>query len=313
MKWTLRITEFLMNKASAKNIYSGIGLAVLATFIWSGNFIVAKAVNKEIPPISLNFYRWLTAAIIIFPFAFKKFKAEWNVVKQSWHYLFWISLTGIALFNTFVYIGAHYTSAINLALIGTTSSPIMSVVFARIFLKEKIGWMKLAGMVLCVIGVLFLLSKGNFQNLLSLHFSTGDLWMLLAAFCFAVYNTMVKKKPAGISSINFLFVIFSFGTLIVFPFFIGEMNQSPAVEWNSNLILSILYLGLGASVICFFIWNIAIHKLGAGRTALFGNLIPIFSSLEAVIILHEQFNWVHIVSMVLVFAGILLANSRLLR
>ncbi len=302
-----------MNKASAKNIYSGIGLAVLATFIWSGNFIVAKAVNKEIPPISLNFYRWLTAAIIIFPFAFKKFKAEWNVVKQSWHYLFWISLTGIALFNTFVYIGAHYTSAINLALIGTTSSPIMSVVFARIFLKEKIGWMKLAGMVLCVIGVLFLLSKGNFQNLLSLHFSTGDLWMLLAAFCFAVYNTMVKKKPAGISSINFLFVIFSFGTLIVFPFFIGEMNQSPAVEWNSNLILSILYLGLGASVICFFIWNIAIHKLGAGRTALFGNLIPIFSSLEAVIILHEQFNWVHIVSMVLVFAGILLANSRLLR
>lgn len=298
---------------SAKNIYTGIGLAVLATFIWSGNFIVARAVNKEIPPISLNFYRWLTASIIIFPFAYKKFKAEWKVVKHSWHYLFWISLTGIALFNTFVYIGAHYTSAINLALIGTTSSPIMSVAFARIFLKEKIGWMKFAGMLFCIIGVLFLLSKGNFQNLLYLKFGEGDLWVLLAAFCFAVYNTMVKKKPAVISPVNFLFIIFSFGTLIVFPFFIWEMNQSPAVEWNSHLFLSILYLGLGASVICFFIWNIAIHKLGAGRTALFGNLIPIFSSLEAVIILHEEFNWVHIVSMVLVFTGILLANFRLVR
>ena len=106
-----------------KQIWTGIGLAALAALIWSGNFIVAKAVNKEIPPISLNFYRWLCAAVIILPFAIKKFKAEWKIVRQSWHYLFWISLTGIALFNTFVYIGAHYTSAINLALIGTTSSP----------------------------------------------------------------------------------------------------------------------------------------------------------------------------------------------
>jgi len=293
-----------------KNIYTGVGLAVLATFIWSGNFVVARAVNKEIPPISLNFYRWLVAAIIIFPFAVKKFKAEWKVVRQSWHYLFWISLTGIALFNTFVYIGAHYTSAINLALIGTTSSPIMSVLFARIFLKEKVGWMKFAGMALCIIGVLFLLSKGDFKTLVHLKFSEGDLWVLLAAFCFAIYNTMVKKKPAGISPVNFLFVIFSFGTLMVLPFFIWEMNRSTPVEWNSNLVFSILYLGLGASVICFLIWNTAIKKLGAGRTALFGNLIPIFSSLEAVLILNEQFSWIHIVSMVVVFAGIVLANLR---
>ena len=294
----------------SKNIYIGVGLAVLAAFIWSGNFIIAKGVNKEIPPISLNFYRWLIASLIILPFAFKQFRAQWKQVRQSGHYLFWVSLTGVALFNTFVYIGAHYTSAINLALIGTTSSPIMSIVFARIFLKEKIGWMKLAGMILCTIGVLFLLSNGNFQNLLSLHFSTGDLWMLLAAFCFAVYNTLVKKKPAGISPVNFLFVIFSFGTLMVLPFFIWEFTRSAPVLWNNHLILSILYLGLAASVICFLIWNIAIGKLGAGRTALFGNLIPVFSSIEAAIILHEDFNGVHITSMVIIFAGILLANLR---
>ncbi len=294
-----------------KDIYTGIGLASLAAFIWSGNFIVAKAVNKEIPPISLNFYRWLTASVIIFPFALKKIRSEWNLVNRSWNYLFWISLTGIALFNTFVYVGAHYTTAINLALIGTTSSPIMSIIFARIFLNEKISWMKLAGMLVCITGVLFLLSKGNFQNLLSLHFSTGDLWMLVAAFCFAVYNTLVKKKPAGISPLNFLFVIFSLGTLLVFPFYVWEMNQAHAVNWNTTLVLSILFLGAGASVICFLIWNMAIGKLGAGRTALFGNLIPVFSSVEAAVILNEQFTWVHITSMIIVFAGIILANWQL--
>ncbi|MEQ1678105.1 MAG: DMT family transporter [Chitinophagaceae bacterium] len=296
--------------AATKNIYTGIGLAVLATFIWSGNFIVAKAVNKDIPPITLNFYRWLTASVIIFPFAYKKFKAEWKIVRQSWHYLFWISLTGIALFNTFVYVGAHYTSAINLALIGTTSSPILSIIFARIFLKEKIGLLKMMGLVLCITGVLILLSKGNFQNLIHLHFGTGDLWVLLAAFCFSIYNTMVKKKPVTITPVNFLFVIFSFGTIMVLPFFVWEMNTSPAVAWNYKLILAVLFLGIGASVICFYIWNIAIGKLGAGRTALFGNLIPVFSSIEAALFLHEDFTGIHIISMLVVFTGIVLANWR---
>ena len=154
-----------------KNTYIGIGLAVLAVIIWSGNFIIARGVIKQIPPVSLAFYRWLSASIIIFPFARKQFAPEWKIVKRSWHYMFWASLTGIALFNTFVYIGAHYTSAINLALIGTTTSPIIAIILAKIFLKEKIGWLKMAGMVLCISGVIFLLSRGSLQNLVTFHFT----------------------------------------------------------------------------------------------------------------------------------------------
>jgi drug/metabolite transporter (DMT)-like permease len=302
-----------MHSHDKKDIYAGIGLAVLATLIWSGNFIIARGMNKLIPPVSLAFYRWLLASVIIFPFAAKRFKTEWPVVKKHLHYFFWISLTGVSIFNTFVYIAGHSTSAINMALIGTTSSPIMSVILARIFLHEKIGVLKICGMLLCIAGILFLLSKGNISNLLSLRFTTGDGWILLAALSFAVYNTMVKKKPSAITPVNFLFVVFSFGTLLIFPFYLWEINYSAPVVWNIQLLSVILYVGIGASVICFFIWNIAIHKLGAGRAALFGNLIPVFSSLEAVIFLQEQLTWVHVISMILVFAGILLANLRSFR
>jgi drug/metabolite transporter (DMT)-like permease len=298
---------------SNRSVYIGISFAVLAVLIWSGNFIIARGVIKEIPPISLAFYRWLLASIILIPFVLKQFRSEWQAVKRSWIYLFAASLTGVALFNTFAYVGAHYTSAINLALIGTTSSPIMAIIMARIFLKEPIGWMKLSGLIFCITGVLFLLSDGNFQNLLYFKFSTGDLWVLAAAFCFAVYNTLVKKKPASISPINFLFVAFSLGTIMLFPFYLWEISRSAPVVWNKDLLLAILYLGIGASVISFWIWNIAISKLGAGRTVLFGNLIPIFTSIEAVLLLHEQFTRVHIVSMLIVFTGILLANLRLPR
>ncbi len=307
MKSILLTTKTPLSK---KDSITGISFALLAVFIWSGNFIVARDMKEHIPPVSLAFFRWFTASIIITPFAIKAFKKEWQAVKRHWKYLLFVSLTGIALFNTFVYIGGHYTTAINLALIGTTSSPVMAVIMARIFLKEHIGWKKLIGLVLCIVGVLLILSRGDFQKLLALHFDQGDLWMLVAAFCFAVYNILVKKRPAAISPINFLFVTFVCGTLMLLPFFIWEINHTVPVIWNLRTVTSVLYLGLGASVICFMIWNIAIHKIGAARTVLFGNLIPIFTSIEAVFYLHEAFTIYHVISMLLVFAGLLLANLR---
>ncbi len=297
-----------MNHSPAKNIYTGIGLAVLATFIWSWNFIVARGIYKEIPPVSLAFFRWLTATIIIFPFAYQAFKKEWSAARKSWLYFLLAAATGVAMFNTFVYIGAQYTTAINLALIGTTSSPIMSVIFARIFLKEKISGAKVIGITTCIAGIFFLLSKGNFQNLLSLKFTRGDTWVLLAGLSFAVYNTMVKKKPVSISPVNFLFIVFAIGTILLFPFYLEEAAHTSPVSYTANNLLIILYLGLGASVICFWIWNIAIRNLGAGRAALFGNLIPVFSTLEAVLVLGEKITWVHAVSFTLVLAGLFTAN-----
>ncbi|MBL7744294.1 MAG: DMT family transporter [Chitinophagaceae bacterium] len=323
MTWTLLIesgrvcnncipfrSSFLLMPTTQRNTYIGISFAVLAAFIWSGNFIIAKSVNRQIPPVSLAFYRWLLASVIIFPFAAKQFKKEWPAVKRSWHYLFWASLTGVALFNTLVYVGAHHTSAINLTLIGTTTSPIVATVLARIFIKEEIGWMRLAGLLFCIAGVLFLLAKGDWHNLLTLTFSAGDLWVMTAACCFAVYNTLVKKKPISISPLNFLFVIFSIGTLLLLPFFLWETDHTAAITWNSGLLLSIIYLGLGASVICFWIWNIAISKIGAARTILFGNLIPVFGTIGSVVYLHEQFTRVHVTGMIIVFTGIILANLR---
>ena len=296
--------------SSSKNIYTGISLALLAVFIWSGNFIAARGVIRQLPPISLAFYRWLTASVILFPIAFRSFRNDWPVIKKSFGYLIWPALTGISLFNTFVYIGAHYTTAINLALIGTCSSPIIAVILARIFLKEQLSAWKIGGMALCIAGVLYLLSQGNWENLVNLHFSRGDGWVLLAATSFAVYNTLVKRKPATISSLGFLLSLFWMGTLVLLPFYLWETSHTAPVQWNYNLLLIILFLGLGASVISFLSWNVAVGHLGAGRTALFGNLIPVFSSIEAALLLNEDFTNVHIVSMVLVFTGIIVANRK---
>lgn len=163
-------------------------------------------------------------------------------------------------------------------------------------------------MLICITGILLLLSKGNFYTLLTFSFSKGDWWILAAAFTFAVYNTMVKKKPPAMNGINFLFVVFGLGTVILIPFYLYELNTTGGIAINISNLSVILYLGLGASVICFLLWNIAISKLGSGRTALFGNLIPVFSSIEAVLILGEKLTWIYYTSFALVITGLVIAN-----
>ena len=293
-----------------KNVYRGILLAVLATIIWSGNFVVARGVIHEIPPISLAFYRWLTGTIIIAPFAISQFRREQTIVYANWKYIFWVALFGITLYNTLIYIAGKYLPAVNLALIGTTSSPVMSIILAAIFLKEAIKPLRIIGIIVCIAGILLLLSGGSWQKLIHFHFSPGDWWILLAALSFAIYNILVRKKPAGISPLSFLFATFTLGTLMLFPAFIIEASNTGPITWSPSLISVILYLGLGNSVLSFLFWNAAIARLGAGRTSLFGNLIPIFSSIEAVLFLGEEIASIHIISGILVIGGLIIANLR---
>ncbi|HUR12485.1 MAG TPA: DMT family transporter [Flavitalea sp.] len=296
-----------MEATAGRKIFIGISLAVFATFIWSGNFIVARAVYQQIPPVSLAFFRWLTATIMLLPFSINLLKSDYPVIRFNFAYLFWTALSGITLFNTFVYIAGHYTEAINLALIGTTSSPVFALILAAVFLKERIGLLRVTGMLTCISGIFYLLSRGSISRLLALRFSEGDLWILTAALCFAIYNTLVKKKPAGLRPVSYLCITFLIGTILLFPAYVTEA-QYTTIQWSMELIGIILYLGLGTSVISFLCWNAAIARLGSARTALFGNLIPLFSTFEAVLILNEKITWVHLVSGILIICGLVLAN-----
>ena len=293
-----------------REIFIGMGLAVLATIIWSGNFIIARGVIADIPPVTLAFYRWLTATIILFPFAWKYLRNDFRLILlRPWYFLL-AAVTGVAMFNTFVYIAGHYSTAINMALLGTCTSPIISVILAAIFLKEKVTTLRITGMLVMLTGILLLLSKGSWNVLLTFSFTKGDWWVLAAALTFAIYNVSVKRRPAEMNSSSFLLSVFMIGTIVLAPFYFYEYQQKGGINIDWSNFSVILYLGLGASVICFLLWNISISRLGTGRTALFGNLIPVFSSMEAVILLNVKITGIHIISFILVVTGLIIANLR---
>ncbi|MCU0387220.1 MAG: DMT family transporter [Chitinophagaceae bacterium] len=289
-------------------VVSAFLLAILATFLWSGNFIVARAAINDISPIHLAFGRWLVASLIMIPIGLKALQNEWAGIIKGRMNILLAGLFGVCIFNTIVYVAGHHSEAIQLALLGTTSSPVFSFILARIFLKEIIPARRLIGLLICIVGILFILSKGSLDTLLHLRFSPGDWWILLAAFSFAAYNIIVRGRPVKVSSVAYLSAVFFSGTLMLLPFAIADLSMGSIPRISLSLAGMILYLGAGTSVAAFFCWNVAIARLGAARASLFGMLIPVFSSIEAIWLLKEKMIFAQIAGMILVFAGVFLAN-----
>lgn len=293
-----------------KMVYYGMGLATLSALTWSGNYVVARGISNSVSPISLAFYRWLCATICIAPFAWKQTKAQTKELFGNWKYLAVISLIGITSYNTLIYKAAQDLPAVDLALLGTTSFPVFSLILSFFLLKERVLPLRIAGMLVCMVGIFFLLSRGEWKNLRTFHFVAGDGWILFAAFLFSIYTIMARKKPAGIGPLPFLFSTFLTGTLFLLPLYLMESIHEPPIHFTRSFLIIILYLGIGNSVLAYHFWNGAISRLGAARTSLFSNLIPVFSSVEAVIFLGEPFNSTHWISGVLVLIGLGIANHR---
>jgi drug/metabolite transporter (DMT)-like permease len=295
---------------SKKNTITGILLALTACILWSFNFIIARGISKLMPPVSVSFYRWLCAAIIIAPIGFASFWKQKELVPKHWVNILLATLTGISLYSPLIYLAGHYSPAVNLALIGTTVTPVLTFIIAAIFLKEKIPPMRLAGLLICIVGIVLLLSNGSWQTILHFKFTLGDKWMLLGAFLFAIYNIVVRKKSPDLSPLTYLFVTFILGTLLLLPMFLIEARHAAPIPWSVNLLLIILYSGAGTSVAAFFCWNAAITRIGSAKTSVFGNTIPVMASLEAVWLLHETVSLVQVLSMVIVTAGLILATLK---
>jgi len=306
-------TGSISTTESKNDSLKGFGFALLATILWSGNYIVARALHKSVPPFNLAMFRWTVATIVLLPIAYKSLVQDRHKLLPNLKYLSLVALTGVTTFNTLIYVAGKYTTATNLALIGTTSAPVFVLLISFLFLRQRISLYKIAGTILCIIGIIVLISNGSWSQLISFQVNKGDYYVLGAALAFAIYTVLVRKKPKEISALTFLFSIFFLGTLFLIPAYLLELASGKELHWNASFFWVFLYLGVGASVISFLLWNQSIGMIGPDRTALFGNLIPVFSTIEAALLLDENFGWVVIISMILILSGITLANLNIIK
>ncbi len=286
-------------------------LLILTTLFWSGNFIVGKAASTyEIPPFSLNFYRWLFAGLILLPFTIKEIIEKKDYILNNVGFFIILGVTSITIFNSTVYYSLYYMQVISGVLMISTI-PVWIMFISSILGIEKTNRFQIFGVILSLLGVLFIITKSDLEVIKNLAFNRGDLIMASGMFAWALYSALLKKKTYEISQITLLEVVIITGLFFLIPIYVLEMNLGNPIIIGKPFILTLSYVVLFPGLASFFFWIKGIDIIGANRAGVFLHLMPVFGSIMAIILFDEKFMIYHLLGAIFIIAGITLSNKKI--
>jgi drug/metabolite transporter (DMT)-like permease len=272
------------------------------------NIIVARGGVEYVPPISLAFWRWLTVFLILFPFFYNEIlKNKKSFNKEFWK-LFFLGSMGCGICGAFPFIAGMSTTMANMGII-YTSSPIFIIILSVIFFNDKINFSRVIGLVLCLIGVLAIISKGNLDLLINFKFTSGDLWMIGAAMGWAVYSIYLLNWKSKFSLMARFTLIAMFGTISLFPFYILEEIFYFNTAFNSNFLFWVLFAAVSPGIIAFTLYTRVQKYLGASLTGFTLYIFSIYSAIYGIILFDEALLNFHYFGAAFVFAGVYLARK----
>ena len=283
---------------------------ILATLFWSGNFIVGKAASFfEIPPFTLNFYRWIFAWLILAPFTLKEIYFAKSHILSNLKYVVLLGVTSITLFNSIVYYSLQFTQVISGVLMISTI-PVMIILFSTLLKIERTNFFQIIGLIFSMLGVVVIVTKFSLENMRQLSFNKGDLSIIVAMLSWALYSALLKKKKLELSQLSLLQVIISAGLIFLLPIYLLEMNQGRQLNLDLNFLLTLTYVVLFPGLASFICWIKGIAIIGANRSGIFLHLMPIFSTILAIIIFKEKFMIYHLIGAALIITGIVLSSKK---
>ena len=283
---------------------------ILTTLFWSGNFIVGKAASLfEIPPFTLNFYRWTFAWLILAPFTLKEIIEKKNYIFENIKLIIILGITSITIFNSIVYYSLNFTQVISGVLMISTI-PVMIIFFCWLLKIEKTNIYQVLGVIFSLSGVAVIITKANLNVLLNLHFNKGDLWMVVAMFSWAMYSALLRKKKLEISQLSLLQTIISAGLVFLLPAYLIELFLGYKASINIPFVLTLMYVVLFPGLASFIFWIKGISLIGSNRAGIFLHLMPIFSTVLAIIIFKENFMIYHLIGAILIISGIVLSSKK---
>ena len=283
-------------------------LLTLTVLFWSGNFVLGRGVNDVIPPVSLAFWRWVGAFMVLLPFAIRPLIRDWKTIRNHMAILTILAVLSVTIFNTFIYLALQSTPVANTVLVNAMT-PVFIVFISWIGFQDSLKPIQGVGVAISLTGLLWMLSRGNLAALLHTRFSAGDLWTLAAAMSWALYTTLLRKRPPGLHPVAFLATTMGIGILFLTPAYIWELQTGAHFNLTPATLFSIVYVAVFPSVLSFLFWNWSVGIVGATKAGVFVYLMPVFSIALAYGFLGEGLQAYHIFGIILIFSGIYLTTT----
>lgn len=277
---------------------------ILANLFWAGNYVFGKYLVTEMSPLQMTFSRWLLAIFLLIPIAHWIEQPDWKSVWKEWKTLLVMALLGILGYNFLLYKALQFTTPMNASLVNSIN-PAVIVLFSFLFLKERISLKNSIGLLISLLGVLLVLTKGHLQQIFYIDYNQGDLIMLLAILVWTCYS-IIGRKIKTIPPISATAISVLLGLIIMLPFILVSGINYPL---SKQSIIGIFYMGIFPSVGSFIFWNVSLRYIDASKAGIYLNLITVFTAIISVS-LGKSISIIQISGGILVFIGVYLTSQK---
>ena len=270
---------------------------------------MGRALRNAFDPVSLNFWRWTLASLILLPFALHALVAKRAILRRDAGILLVLAFFGVALFQAMVYQGLRTTTAVNAVLLNS-SLPLFMLLCSWALEGERATARQIAGMLISLAGILVIVLRGEPERLLQVELHAGDAWILLAMPVWGIYSVLLKRRPSELGGFPFLLAISATGALMLAPLYAAQAIAVPPRSPSPAEAMGVLYIALAASVLAFAFWNRGVAVVGANAAGFTIHLLPAFGTALAILFLDESFSAFHAVGFLTILCGVFLATRR---
>jgi drug/metabolite transporter (DMT)-like permease len=298
-----------MLKRLAHRLANPYLLLTLTALSWSGNMVVGRAIRGDIPPLTLAFWRWAIAFLLVLPLALPHLREQWPLLRKGWKPLVILGLLGVGGYNTFAYLALQHTSATNATLLNSFI-PVATIAISWAFLGKHLRRPEAIGVVISLCGALTIVSRGDLAVLAHLNLNLGDVWMLVAVLDWAIYTVLLARRPAGVHPMLMLAATIAVGLLALTPAYAWELAQGRHINVHFGSLAALAYVGILPSFVGYIFYNKGVAEVGPNKASLFIHLMPVFGTLLSFLFLGEIPLWYHYLGIGLIFSGIWLTMKR---
>lgn len=281
---------------------------ILAALFWAGNFIVGRSLKETVDPVTLNFWRWVTALAVLLPMGLGELKVHGPLLASRWKSIAGLGFTGVAAFHICAYEALKTTTAVN-ALIILSSFPVLILIMTWALFREGVNARQGLGILVSMIGALILVCRGDWGVLAGFAFHRGDLWMVVAVFLMAVYTILLRSWSGPLPQTAVLTSSVIAGLVMMLPAYFWTLSRGSGLSLTLPHTAAILYIGVFASVLAFLFWNYGVARIGPARAGMFIHFMPLFGALLSVVFLGEGVALFHLTGALFVGTGILLTRK----
>lgn len=301
------LPRFSLHRLSEPTAGTAYVLLIVTMLTWAGNFVIGRWAGAYVPPLTLAALRWTGASLIMLPLAFAHLRRDWPLIRTHAFMLIFLGVMGSGVFNTLQYFALRFTTATSAAIINS-SGPVMIALASWALLGQPIRLAQAAGIAVSLAGVGIVLARGAWEGIAGIGQNPGDLMMVVAVMGWAIYTTMLHRRPA-VHPFSFAAITYGVAAALNAPAAVAELAGGAHVVWTAQSVAAVAYTAVFPSFIGYLCFARGVEIIGSTRAGAFMHLIPLFAAVLAMLFLGEAPHLYHASGFALILAGVYLAAT----